>query len=101
MLKRYHHIVGGVFRVVDASVIGVTWIISYWIRFKIQVFAVTKGFPSFQIYASLTPLVMVDHFFLAEGVSISSHVAQNRRGACALTGTRRGNGFFHHAHLSF
>jgi Undecaprenyl-phosphate glucose phosphotransferase len=58
MLKRYHHIVGGVFRVVDASVIGATWIISYWIRFKLQFFAVTKGFPSFHIYASLTPLVM-------------------------------------------
>jgi Undecaprenyl-phosphate glucose phosphotransferase len=58
MLKRYHHIVGGVFRVVDASVIGATWIVSYWIRFKIQLFPVTKGFPSFHRYASLTPMVM-------------------------------------------
>src|SRR4051812_23214935 len=58
MLKRYHHIVGGVFRVVDASVIGLTWIASYWIRFKFPIIAVTKGFPSFNQYASLTPLVM-------------------------------------------
>jgi Undecaprenyl-phosphate glucose phosphotransferase len=58
MLKRYHHIVGGVFRVVDASVIGATWIASYWIRFDVPLIAVTKGLPSFNRYASLTPLVM-------------------------------------------
>ena len=58
MLKRYHHIVGGVFRVVDASVIGATWIASYWIRFDVPLIAVTKGLPSFHRYASLTPLVM-------------------------------------------
>jgi hypothetical protein len=58
MLKRYHHFVGGVFRVVDASVIGATWIASYWIRFDVPLIAVTKGLPSFHRYASLTPLVM-------------------------------------------
>ncbi len=59
MLKRYHHIVGGAFRVIDACVIGMTWIISYWLRFKLPLIEVTKGFPPFRTYAALTPLVMI------------------------------------------
>ena len=58
MLKRYHHIVGGVFRVVDASVIGAVWLFSYWLRFNLPLIEVTKGFPEFQSYAALCPLVM-------------------------------------------
>jgi hypothetical protein len=59
MLKRYQHIVGGVFRVVDACVIGGVWLASYWSRFYLPFLEVTKGFPKFSTYASLTPLVMV------------------------------------------
>jgi Undecaprenyl-phosphate glucose phosphotransferase len=59
MLKQYHHIVGGTFRVVDATVIGVAWLISYWFRFNLPIVEVTKGFPSFETYAALTPLVIV------------------------------------------
>lgn len=59
MLKRYHHIVGGIFRVVDACVIGAAWIASYWLRFYLPVIEVTKGFPEFGTYAALSPLVMV------------------------------------------
>ncbi|MCM2277721.1 MAG: undecaprenyl-phosphate glucose phosphotransferase [Oligoflexia bacterium] len=58
MLKRYHHIVGGAFRVVDACVIGTVWLASYWLRFFLPVIEVTKGFPPFEKYAALTPLVM-------------------------------------------
>jgi Undecaprenyl-phosphate glucose phosphotransferase len=59
MLKRYHALVGGTFRILDALIIGAIWILSYWLRFYLPVIAVTKGFPSFHTYASLTPLVMI------------------------------------------
>src|SRR5690349_10626252 len=59
MLKRYQHIVGGVFRVVDACVIGVAWLASYWLRFNLGLVGVTKGFPPFSTYAALLPLVVV------------------------------------------
>lgn len=58
MLKRYHHIVGGTFRVIDACVIGCAWLVSYWVRFNIPLIAVTKGFPPFNKYAALSPLVI-------------------------------------------
>jgi Undecaprenyl-phosphate glucose phosphotransferase len=59
MLKRYHRVIGGVFRLVDAGVIGLAWLAAYWLRFDVQVVAVTKEIPSFGGYAALTPLVMV------------------------------------------
>ena len=58
MLKRYHHIVGGIFRVVDASVIGLTWLAAYWLRFYIPFIEITKGLPPFEKYASLCPVVV-------------------------------------------
>ncbi len=60
MLKRYHRIFGGIFRAVDACVIGFTWLVSYWLRFFVlPLFDVTKGLPGFDVYASLTPLIMI------------------------------------------
>jgi Undecaprenyl-phosphate glucose phosphotransferase len=75
MLKRYHHIVGGTFRVVDACVIGAIWIASYWGRFYLPLVEVTKGFPPFEKYAALTPMVMV----LWALVFSSMRVYQSRR----------------------
>src|SRR4051812_19301859 len=75
MLKRYHHIVGGIFRVVDACVIGVVWLASYWVRFNIRIIEVTKGFPPFEKYAALAPLVMI----LWALVFSSMRVYQSRR----------------------
>lgn len=51
--------VGGLFRVFDAVVIGLTWLASYWMRFNLPFFETTKGFPAFQTYAALTPLIVV------------------------------------------
>src|SRR3954471_15145031 len=59
MLKRYHHIVGGAFRVIDGCVIGAAWLASYGLRFYVPIVSVTKGFPTFHTYAALTPLVVV------------------------------------------
>jgi Undecaprenyl-phosphate glucose phosphotransferase len=59
MLKRYQHIVGGTFRLVDACVIVVAWLLSYGLRFYTPLFEITKGFPDFEKYASLSPLVLV------------------------------------------
>ena len=75
MLKRYHHIVGGIFRVVDACVIGAVWLASFWLRFYVPVIEVTKGFPSFERYAALTPLVMI----LWSTTFASLRVYQSRR----------------------
>jgi Undecaprenyl-phosphate glucose phosphotransferase len=60
MLKRYQHTVGGLFRVMDACVMTCAWLGSYWARFFVSsFFPVTKGFPHFATYASLSPLVAV------------------------------------------
>jgi Undecaprenyl-phosphate glucose phosphotransferase len=75
MLKRYHHIVGGVFRIVDTCVIGGVWLASYWIRFNVPLIEVTKGFPKFGTYAALSPLVMI----LWASVFSSMRVYQSRR----------------------
>src|SRR5882757_5913007 len=57
MLKRYHHTFGYLFRALDACVVLVAWLVSYWVRFFFGPIAVTKGFPAFSAYASLMPLV--------------------------------------------
>jgi Undecaprenyl-phosphate glucose phosphotransferase len=75
MLKRYHHIVGGTFRIVDTCVIGGVWLISYWLRFYFPLIEVTKGFPEFKAYAALSPLVMI----LWASVFSSMRVYQSRR----------------------
>ena len=59
MLKKYHQTVGGLFRILDASLIAGTWLLSYWIRFHIRPIAVTKGQPDFEEYAALTPLIVI------------------------------------------
>jgi Undecaprenyl-phosphate glucose phosphotransferase len=58
MLKRYHHIVGGLFRIIDASVVGIAWLLSYWVRFHLPILEITKGLPSFRKYAALGPLAV-------------------------------------------
>ncbi len=59
MLKRYQHFVSILFRLVDASVVGLVWLASYWLRFNVPIIEVTKGFPSFETYAALTPLIIL------------------------------------------
>lgn len=70
MLKRYHHIIGGIFRVVDASVIGIAWIASYWLRFYVPLIEVTKGFPEFERYAALTPFLMLLWLMVFSGLKV-------------------------------
>ncbi|MGC4089020.1 MAG: undecaprenyl-phosphate glucose phosphotransferase [Polyangiaceae bacterium] len=59
MLKRYQNFVGGLFRVADVGIIVAAWLVSYWLRFHVPLFAVTKGLPGFGIYVSMAPLVAV------------------------------------------
>lgn len=59
MLKRYHQTVGLTYRAVDACVIALAWIAAYWLRFNLPLIEVTKGFPEFSRYASLTPLIVI------------------------------------------
>ncbi|MFZ9594835.1 MAG: undecaprenyl-phosphate glucose phosphotransferase [Bdellovibrionia bacterium] len=58
MLKRYHHIIGGIFRFSDALVIGVSWLAAYGLRFYFKWFEITRGLPRFEKYAALTPFVI-------------------------------------------
>lgn len=59
MLKRYHQTVGLIFRAVDACVIALVWIFSYWGRFYLPFIQITKGLPPFSRYAALTPLIVI------------------------------------------
>jgi Undecaprenyl-phosphate glucose phosphotransferase len=75
MLKRYQNTVGYVFRMVDALVVVLAWLASYWVRFIIAPIAVTKGFPEFTTYAALAPLIAV----LWMGVLTFMRVYESRR----------------------
>jgi Undecaprenyl-phosphate glucose phosphotransferase len=57
MLKRYQNLVSGVLGLIDASILVGAWLVSYWLRFYAPLVPVTKGFPPFSVYASLTPVV--------------------------------------------
>ena len=57
MLRQHQHIWGGIFRALDASVVALAWVLAYFLRFYLPVVQVTKGFPSFESYLSLAPLV--------------------------------------------
>ena len=75
MLKRYHHAISSIFKLTDASVIGLSWIVAYVVRFYFPIFEVTKGFPPFSQYAALCPLVVVLWF----SVFSSLKIYQSRR----------------------
>src|SRR6266536_2255037 len=57
MLKRYQNLLGGVLGLLDATIIVLAWLASYWLRFSWPIIPVTKGFPAFSAYAALTPFV--------------------------------------------
>lgn len=59
MLKQYRNTLGGLFRVIDAVIIALTWALSYYLRFYFPLIEVTKGFPGFQKYMALTPLIVL------------------------------------------
>ena len=59
MLRQYHQTVGPVYRLLDACVIIGCWLLAYWARFSLPLVEVTKGFPAFGTYASLTPLIVL------------------------------------------
>lgn len=75
MLKRYHQTVGIAYRAIDACVISLAWIASYWLRFTLPIIEVTKGFPEFSTYAALTPLIVI----LWQMVFSSARLYQSQR----------------------
>jgi Undecaprenyl-phosphate glucose phosphotransferase len=76
MLRRYQHLFAHVFRGLDACVVLVAWLVSYWARFSIApLVAVTKGLPKFSTYSSLAPLVAM----LWLGVFALTRVYESRR----------------------
>jgi Undecaprenyl-phosphate glucose phosphotransferase len=75
MLMHYQRTFGYILPVMDAAVMVAVWLASYWVRFTLAPIPVTKGFPPFSSYASLTPLVAV--LWLA--VFASMRVYESRR----------------------
>lgn len=59
MLKRYQNLVSGVLGSIDAAILVAAWLCSYYLRFSVPLVPVTKGFPPFSVYASLTPFVVL------------------------------------------
>jgi Undecaprenyl-phosphate glucose phosphotransferase len=59
MLRRYQRTIGDLFRLLDACVVVIAWLLAYWVRFYASPFEVTKGMPEFGTYAALSPLVVV------------------------------------------
>jgi Undecaprenyl-phosphate glucose phosphotransferase len=57
MLKRYQNLLSGVLGLIDVMILVAAWLASYWLRFSVPLVPVTKGFPAFSVYASLTPVV--------------------------------------------
>ncbi|MET0282824.1 MAG: undecaprenyl-phosphate glucose phosphotransferase [Polyangiales bacterium] len=58
MLKRYQDTVGGVYRIVDASIMVGAWLLAYWFRFFVSPIAATE-LPPFARYSALAPLVAI------------------------------------------
>jgi Undecaprenyl-phosphate glucose phosphotransferase len=56
MLKRYQDTVGGIYRIVDATIMVAAWLLAYWFRFFISPIAATE-LPPFARYSALAPLV--------------------------------------------
>ncbi|HEY6880914.1 MAG TPA: undecaprenyl-phosphate glucose phosphotransferase [Polyangiales bacterium] len=56
MLKRYQDTVGGIYRILDASIMVGAWLLAYWYRFFVSPFAATE-LPPFARYSALAPLV--------------------------------------------
>lgn len=79
MLKRYHQVIGSIFRATDALVIASAWLISYWARFKLPLLTVTKGFPKFETYAALTPLVVILWIFIFSTLNVYDSKRMLRR----------------------
>ena len=76
MLKQYHHLMGGAFRIFDATVIALSWIAAYYLRFEVlPVVEATKGTPPSASYMALAPLVVI----LWGSVFSAMHVYKSRR----------------------
>jgi Undecaprenyl-phosphate glucose phosphotransferase len=58
MLKRYQETIGGVYRIVDATIVVAAWLVSYWFRFFVSPIA-ARELPPFATYSALAPLVGV------------------------------------------
>jgi Undecaprenyl-phosphate glucose phosphotransferase len=70
MLKQYQTVIGGVFRLVDAGVIVIAWILAYWFRFELPFIEVTKGLPEFSTYVALSPVILGVWFFTFSALGV-------------------------------
>jgi Undecaprenyl-phosphate glucose phosphotransferase len=70
MLKRYQNLISGVLGLIDVMILIGAWLVSYWLRFSVPLVPVTKGFPPFSVYASLTPIVALVWLAVFSGMRV-------------------------------
>lgn len=59
MLKRYNQVFITCFVMIDAIVTGISWLLSYFIRFHVEIIPVTKGIPPLRLYLELVVYAVV------------------------------------------
>jgi len=59
MLKKYSQLFEGIFGAVDLTVVSTAWILSYIIRFSLDLFPVDKGIPPSADYLKMLLFVWV------------------------------------------
>lgn len=53
MLKKHSQLFEGLFAAADLAVVSVSWLASYWVRFRAGVIPIEKGIPNFPDYAKM------------------------------------------------
>ena len=102
MLKRYHHIVGGMFRIVDTCVIGSVWLAIILAALLLSAHRGHQGLSQIPNLRRALPArddplglgLLVD-----AGLPIAPHASAHSRGAPAPQGPLRGDALFHRADL--
>jgi Undecaprenyl-phosphate glucose phosphotransferase len=59
MLKKYNQVFITCFVMIDAIVTGISWLMSYFIRFHVEIIPVTKGVPPFRLYLELVVYAVI------------------------------------------
>lgn len=59
MLRECVQTIGMASRVVDLALVAAAWLGAFGLRFYVPLIEVTKGFPTFSSYATLTPIILI------------------------------------------
>lgn len=79
MLKAYQSQTSLWMRLADAVLIAGIWLGAYPLRFSLPLFPITKGFPEFSQYSSLTPFLVVLWMFVFSSMGVYRNTRLLRR----------------------